>query len=92
MNQSLVAYCGADGVLHFKLGRMPAGMLPIGRCTSASRKKRAKWQSDVQGYARRGWERGVFLVPGVPEASDQLAGLEALERFREVIRKQLGGV
>ena len=80
----MYALCNASGVITFA-PRPPKdlSLLPIAHGPDAK-----KLRKTIQGFARRGYEDGVYLVPGIPEnADDQKAGLEALMRFKKFIRK-----
>jgi hypothetical protein len=91
-----LAYCGADGALVFG-SKLPYGMLPVARCPK--KMAREKWRSDVEGFCRLAYPKvhgakgpSVYLIPGIPEAADESAALEALHNFSELLRKQgLGG-
>lgn len=78
------AYCGADGRLRFGPS-VPRGMLPIASCPAD--KKIKTWRSDVQALCRLGYTRGVYLVPGIPEATSEHEAFEALCRFSVVLGK-----
>ncbi len=85
------AYCYASGLIEF--GRkMPSGALPIARGPGA------QLRDFIDAKARHGYKtrkvRGrvtkipgtdCLLVPGVPEAPDQLAAVDALLAWREWI-------
>jgi hypothetical protein len=43
----------------------------------------------AHGRTATGYEPGVLLVPGVPEAPDEDKALEAVVRFVEIIRRRL---
>ena len=69
------AFCWASGLIGF--GRStPKGALPIAHSRSKN-----LLHDLIEVQARHGWKNGVLLVPGVPEAPSQVAGLQALERF-----------
>lgn len=74
-----VASCDAAGVLYIAK-RNPRGCLPIAYVS----------EDDVdalQAHCRLAYDNKTWLVPGIPEAPDQIAGIDALERFRDrVIR------
>jgi hypothetical protein len=55
--------------------RCPKGALPI------AKGRERKLRPFIEVNARHGWQKGVLLVPGVPEAPGQVAALEALEKF-----------
>lgn len=82
-----VAYCNAKGLIEFGL-KVPNGHLPIARGPEAM------LRDLIEGEARHGYStrkvRGrptkipgteCLLVPGIPEAPDQSAGLRALHLF-----------
>lgn len=72
------AYCWRGGVIEFG-PRIPNGALPIDRGTERSVRGR------VEPLARRAHQAGVLLVPGIPEAANDVAALEAYERFKALI-------
>lgn len=70
----MYAYCWAGGVIGF--GRtVPKGALPIAR----GRSKRLR--DFIEPVSRHAYDGKTLLVPGIPEAADQVRGLEALQRF-----------
>ena len=70
-----LAYCYASGHLEFGR-RCKKGALPSAYVTEDDK-------DAFTALARLGYDGKTWLVPGVPEAPDQLAGVEALERFRD---------
>lgn len=89
----MYAFCFASGLIEFGR-RIPSGALPIARGPARP------LRDFIEGTARHGYRtrkvkgrptkvRGSdhLLVPGVPEAPDQSAGLEALRRYRNWIAK-----
>lgn len=87
------AFCDASGVIEFGKRVLP-GCMPIADGPAKLLRE------FIAGRARHGYEtrtvRGkpekipgteCLLVPGVPEAETQSAGMIALERFNEWIRK-----
>jgi hypothetical protein len=69
-----VAYAWASGLIEF--GRKcPDGALPI------MRGKRSEIEPIVSAKARHSYERGVLLVPGVPEADTPEEAVDAFTRF-----------
>lgn len=68
------AYCWASGLIGFSR-YLPKGALPIAHSRSSK-----TLQHLIEANARHGWS-GQLLVPGVPEAPNQVEALEALERF-----------
>lgn len=79
----MVAYCYADGAIRFGK-RSAKGALPIAASANEHHLREA-----VQGVARKGYQDGVWLVPGIPEAPDQGAALEALIVFRGRVEESL---
>jgi hypothetical protein len=43
----------------------------------------------IAGCARKSYTKGIWLVPGVPEAQSDAAALKAVEAFREWLDKRL---
>lgn len=80
----MIAYCFADGELQFA-SRLPAGALPIAR--HEGRKGTADWKRMIKNWCRRSYDGQVYLVPGIPEAPDQMAAVDALSRFVNRIEK-----
>jgi hypothetical protein len=93
MKKIATAYCFASGEIEFTAGGLPSGALPIAR---GPEKKLKDW---IDGNARHGYKTRLIdgrptkipgsdnlLVPGIPEASDQHEGLDALYRFCKFIR------
>lgn len=68
------AYCYASGLVGFG-EKLPKGALPIGKL----KVERAKFTA----HCRLAYNGTDWLVPGIPEASDQTAGVDALMKFRE---------
>lgn len=76
------AYCYADGVILF--GRtVPAGALPIADGIESDLHRA------IQGSARLAYDNETWLVPGVPEAGDQIEGVDALIAFRTRVHAHL---
>lgn len=68
------AYCYATGLVGFG-DKLPKGALPIGTL----KVKREKFTV----HCRLAYNGKDWLVPGIPEAADQSAGVDALMTFRE---------
>jgi hypothetical protein len=78
------AYAFRTGEIGFS-SVMPKGALPIGRIDDKLT------EESIRGCARHAWDGGL-LVPGVPEASDDLAALEAFKVWSaRLTRKQRDG-
>lgn len=76
------AYAYASG--HIRIGsKCPENALVI---TSGEEKELRK---TIGALSRRGYKRGVHLVPGIPEAVDQRQSLKALIQFRDQVTKYL---
>lgn len=79
----MIAAAHASGVIEF--GRtLPKGALPIATGRAAPLRK------VVTSLARRGYVRGVLLVPGLPEARSWQERCEALVRFEAKVKAELG--
>lgn len=72
-----VAFCYRSGEIDFSRSSVPDGAIPIVR----SRLGVAKLRDKVAAKARLAYNGGL-LVPGIPEADDDQAALDALERFK----------
>lgn len=72
----LRAYCYASGQITFRRKR---GTLPIGRLKCTKEK--------FETQCRLAYDGKTLLVPGVPEAPDQSAGVAALDRFIDRLLK-----
>lgn len=68
------AYCFASGQIEFG-EKIPSGALPIAR---GPKKPLMEW---LDGVSRHAYDGETLLVPGIPEAPDQSAALDALKRF-----------
>lgn len=75
----LTVYCDGGGVLGIGLS-VPSGSLPIGMTdgSDACVKK-------IQAHCRLAYDNVTYLVPGVPEAPDQIKGIEAIIKFRDFL-------
>ena len=72
--KSILASCDAAGVVRFG-SKIPRGCLPIGRFNDQDR-------AAFTAHCRLAYDNKTWLVPGVPEASDQIAGIDALKKFQ----------
>lgn len=68
----MIAYCWASGQIEFG-HRTPPGAIALARGNERLVRQ------IVEATARHGYEAGVLLVPGVPEAADQQQAGDALE-------------
>lgn len=67
----MIAYCWSSGLIDF--GRtLPDGALPIARGPARA------LRPFIQVTARHGYDGKTMLVPGVPEAENESAKLDAL--------------
>ena len=80
MATATYALCDATGVITFA-PRIPHDL----RALPIARGPRKKLIAAITGVARHAYDGETLLVPGVPEASDQTAALDALLRFKEWI-------
>lgn len=82
MPRKLYAFADRRGVIEFG-AVVPAGTLPIGR----------DWTRRIRGavevVARLAFDNKTLLVPGVPEASDDEAALDALYAFVDQVQLRL---
>lgn len=70
----MIAYCWANGRIEFGK-KVPDGAIEIARGSAHT------VRTEIDVTARHGYEAGVLLVPGVPEAADQQRAGDALELF-----------
>lgn len=70
------AYCWATGLIEF------GSEIPEGAIAIASGEE-TPVRETIEVLARHGYKKGVLLVPGIPEAEDQEAAGDALEKFLE---------
>lgn len=78
------AWCLADGILMFG-PRCPNGALTISVCREGQDLK--KWSASIRALCRLAYDNETYLIPGIPEASDQLEACEALVKFSETVHK-----
>lgn len=76
-----IAYCWASGSIEFA-SSVPDGAIEIAR--GSARVVRA----EIEVTARHGYQAGVLLVPGVPEAPDEQRAGDALELFKLWLKKR----
>lgn len=71
--------CDAGGILY--IGKKnPRGALPVAYVSEDD-------IGQLHAHCRLAYDNKTYLVPGIPEAADQIAGIDALERFRDRISK-----
>jgi hypothetical protein len=77
----VLAVAWRSGLLEFVEGlqRMPAGAMVL------AQGPKEEVMELIRGNARRGYEPGVLLIPGCPEAKDDGAALDAFLAFRSRI-------
>lgn len=80
--KTLHAYCYRNGQIGFG-GRVPDGALPLGH---GMPKQVREW---ITAVSRHAYKKGVYLVPGVPEAANDDAALTAYQAFVKWARPQL---
>ena len=80
-NPLMYALCSRAGVITFA-PQVPVDMslLPIARGPSRKLKER------IEGVARHAYDGITLLVPGIPEAPNEAAALNALQAFRAWIK------
>lgn len=74
MATAMFAFCYASGQIGFGT-QLPDGVLPIAKGPYEALRD---W---LDGVARHAYDGETLLVPGIPEAPDQMAALDALKRF-----------
>ncbi len=78
------AYCGRDGVIRFcQVGENPQGTLPIATAPLAD------LNHVFAALARHAYGNETYLVPGVPEAADGDAAVDALCVFYLRVKEAL---
>ncbi len=80
----LTAYCDRSGTIGFCRATCPDGTLPI-----ASHAHDALLRGAIAAVARHSYDNNTLLVPGLPEASDSEAALDALIAFSARVRERL---
>lgn len=79
-----MAFCGADGLLFFGPRLLP-GMLPVA-VRPARVQRREKWRQKIEAFCRKAHQHDGYLVQGLPESSSQREALDALTKFRRMLR------
>ena len=82
MSKKVFAVAWANGLIEFK------GSVPKGACVLCRGPEKAV-REFVGVTSRHGHKQGVLLVPGVPEAKDQSAAMDALLQHREWLSSRL---
>lgn len=77
-----IAYTYTEGVIRFAR-KCPRGALPI------AYGDKARLREVIEVIARHGYTPGVLLVPGMPEAPNQEAALEALMLFQDRVAQTM---
>lgn len=78
----MIAYAWATGRIEF--GRtLPDGAIAIGEGPAKMLRER------VNVLARHGYENGVLIVPGVPEAANSNAAVDALIKFSKWLARSM---
>lgn len=75
----MTVYCDAGGILGIGMA-VPHGSLPIG--TIDGNESSVK---QLQACCRLAYDNVTYLIPGVPEAPNQLKGIEAMIKFRDLL-------
>lgn len=75
------AYVYAGGVVKFG-SRVPRGAIAVANVkVKSERRDRKKLRDEVSVLCRLAYDGKTALVPGIPEATDQRAGIDALQAF-----------
>lgn len=83
MGKKIYAYCYASGLIEFG-ERVPDGALPVFEGEEGYVRKL------IEVTARHAYDGVSLLVPGVPEAPEQMAAVDALIRFRAWLHERPG--
>jgi hypothetical protein len=78
-----IAHSHADGVIRVSTEGVPEGSLPL-----AVGEANDLWQA-ISRAARHAYDGETYLVPGVPEARDQLTAVDALTAFAGELGKRV---
>lgn len=81
----MIAYAYASGLIEFG-SRVPVGALPI--ITGPAKHVR----QIISATSRHSRDSEEMLVPGVPEAKDQIAGVDALIRYTNWVEGKLAAL
>lgn len=81
-----IAYCDASGVVGFAAARGKKPAAPAGTIVFASGDKATI--EALRATLRLAHDGKTFLVPGVPEATDQKAGIAALNKYCDWLRQR----
>jgi hypothetical protein len=73
-----VGFCYRSGEIDTCTGATPDGAIPFVR----SRKGPAKLKEIIGARARHAYDGATLLVPGIPEAVDDTAALDALDKWK----------
>jgi hypothetical protein len=76
------AYSYRSGEIGFTTGPIPAGTLFLAQGANLD---------FIKGLARRAYDNETYLVPGVPEAADDDAALEAYSVFFDRVQRMQKG-
>ena len=71
----MIAYAYASGQIGFA-PKLPSGALPVANGAEST------IRPVISGLARHAYDGETLLIPGVPEAADEMAALDALLAFR----------
>ncbi|XHS78520.1 hypothetical protein ACFJGW_00690 [Burkholderiaceae bacterium UC74_6] len=74
--RDISAYCGPNGVIHF-------GPATPKHSVEIVRGPEGRVRRYIDIVARHGYDKGLLLVPGMPEADDENAARAALKSFVE---------
>lgn len=81
MSKKLIAYCYRSGQIGFTTAKPPAGTIVLVKGDPKKVRARVMVCSRESYPTKRGGKDTVQLVPGVPEAEDEMAALDAVEKF-----------
>lgn len=70
-----IAYCWRNGELGFTDGPLPEGALILDKGTGK------EWRERIEIMCRLSYDGHTWLVPGIPEADDDIEALVAVRKF-----------
>lgn len=72
----------------YRSGEIGFGLIVPDNALEIARGEKRRITNIIKGIARQAYDGKTWLVPGVPEATDQNAAIEALIRFAGEIERR----
>lgn len=78
----MIAYCWASGEIEFAPDEesVPTGAIAFADSSSLGLSD-GRFKQKVKIRSRQSYDGSTYLVPGIPEANDQVEAMEALSRW-----------